>query len=180
MQSHDDQQQPVPVQSEEERGEEVFDLRNLGATLPDVLRHARAKGLSPDATRKAITDAAVLVDKAAEPILAKEPDPARRAARQLHYVQTMALFSRCMANQQYNVALAALVHKANFLDIMPPKQEIHTRELGANAASLMRGLLASESNREAIASLTHQEYGRRPVRAPVVEVEEVEEDEPEE
>jgi hypothetical protein len=164
-----EQQAPVP-ETPEQCAERVLDLQNLGASPVDVVRHARQTGISGQQISRAMKDGEALLAKAAPALLAREPDIDKRHAMMVHHARLSHLFARTMQNAEHSTARAVLADIATLLNLNPPRQEIHTRELGTVAASIMRATLASEANREAIASLTHQEYGRRPDRAPVVEV----------
>jgi hypothetical protein len=131
-------------------------------------------------------DAEALLAQAAPALLAREPDPDKRRATVQHYARLTSLFARTMQNAEHSTARAVLADIAQLLDLNPPKREVHTRELGTNAVSVMRAALASERNRELIAELSVDErysHRLRQVPAPValeVEAEAVEEDEPEE
>ena len=167
-----DQEQAALHQTKEERSQEVFDLGGLGATLPNILRHAKAKGLSAEAAMKALRDADLMVDQAAAPLLARERDADLRAAKQLHYVQLMHLFARCMANQEHGTARAVLADKAQLLDLLPPSRKEVYSEHAIHAASVIRATLANPRSRELIASLTVDgRYSPRLREVPAADVE---------
>jgi hypothetical protein len=131
MPTDTDKEGAVPaIPNEQELAEDVLHLKNTGHLLPAIKKTARERGLSEEQLGAALTKANEIAEDADigkhDPgfaLLARDPDPVRRRARQQHYCQIVDALARAIVDGEASVARQLLLDKAALLDLVPGKNE---------------------------------------------------------